>query len=121
MSRQRHKVADTDELPTDGSYVIEDINGREIAVFRVEEEYYAVLNYCVHQGGPLCEKGELTGRMVGGEDGWEWRYEQPETVVTCPWHNWKFDITTGENINDDQYAVPTYQVEVQNDEVYVLL
>lgn len=56
-----------------------------------------------------------------GDDGWEWRYEQPETVVKCPWHNWKFDITTRKNVNDERYAVPTYPVEVQNNKVYVLL
>lgn len=117
--KSRYKVATVDELQEDGSRAIADIDGQEIAVFHIDDEYYAMANYCVHQAGPLCQ-GKLTGYMTGGEDGWEWDYEEDEKAVTCPWHGWKFDVTTGRNIKDDRYAAPTYDVEVDNEEIYVV-
>ncbi|MDX1747589.1 MAG: Rieske (2Fe-2S) protein, partial [Halobacteriales archaeon] len=103
----------------DGDRAIVQVEGREIAVFRHEGEFYGVLNFCVHQAGPLCE-GRLTGEMVIGEDGWEWYFENHGRNIVCPWHGWVFDITTGKSVDDDRYAVPTYEVAVEDGEVYVL-
>lgn len=115
----RHKVADAEDLADDGSRAFIEIDGVEIAIFNIEGEYHAMVNYCVHQGAPLCE-GELRGRFGIGDDGWEWTYDDTEKNVICPWHGWKFDVTTGVNINDESYVTPTYDVEVENGEIYVL-
>ncbi|MFB6068947.1 MAG: Rieske (2Fe-2S) protein [Halobacterium sp.] len=115
---RRYRVADADALAEDGSRVIAEVEGQEIAVFRVDGDYHALPNFCIHQAAPLCE-GELTGRMVVGDDGWEWEYVQEGEIITCPWHGWKFDVTTGENVKDESYAVPTYDVEVEDGDVYV--
>lgn len=120
MTEQQYKIADTDEVPSDGSRIISEIKGREIAVFRIDGEFYAVANYCVHQSGPLCE-GELTDRMKIGDDGWEWVSEGTNKTIVCPWHCWRFDVTTGVNVDDDRYSVPTYDVEVKGDEIYVTI
>ncbi len=116
---ERHLVADTNDLDEDGERVITEIDGQEIAVFRIDGDYHALPNYCIHQSGPLCE-GELTGHMTVGEDNWEWKYDFSEDIITCPWHGWKFDVTTGKNIKDERYVVPTYDVEVENDQIYVI-
>jgi nitrite reductase/ring-hydroxylating ferredoxin subunit len=115
----RYRVADADELAEDGSRVIADVEGQEIAVFRVDGDYHALPNFCIHQAAPLCE-GELTGRMVVGDDGWEWEYVQEGEIITCPWHGWKFDVTTGKNVKDESYAIPTYDVELDDGDVYVI-
>lgn len=115
-----HKIADLSEFSMDGDRVIREIEGVEIAVFRIEEEYYAIANYCVHQGGPLCE-GELTGQVSVADDGWSWEYDESEKCVLCPWHGWTFDVTTGQNVDVDRYSAPTYEVTVEDDEVYVSL
>lgn len=116
---ERHEVARIDELATDGARVITEIDGNEIAVFRLDDEYHAVLNYCVHQSGPLCQ-GQLTGYMIGGTDGWSWDYHDDAHAITCPWHGWKFDIRTGRNIKDTRYSVPTYDIEIEDGIIYVL-
>jgi len=54
-----------------------DVAGRRIALFRTAEGYHAVEDTCLHAGGPLHE-GALEG-----------------TTVTCPWHQWQFDIVDG--------------------------
>jgi nitrite reductase/ring-hydroxylating ferredoxin subunit len=116
---ERYSVADTTELSEDGSRVITEIRGQEIAVFRHDGDYYAVANYCIHQGGPLCE-GALSGQMITGEDGWDWHYNDNEKYVVCPWHGWKFDITSGRSPKDERYAVPTYDTEVEDGTVYAV-
>jgi hypothetical protein len=73
----RYNVASTDEFDGDGERILVEVDGLEIAVFRVDGEYYALTNYCVHQGGPLCE-GKLTGKMSVGDDGVSWEYEEDE-------------------------------------------
>lgn len=115
-----HKIADPSDFSADGDRVIREIEGVEIAVFRIEGEFYAIANYCVHQGGPLCE-GELTGQVSVGEDGWSWEYDEAEKCVLCPWHGWMFDVTTGKNVDVDRYTAPTYEVTVKDDGIYVSL
>ncbi len=114
----RYKVANTEDLDEDGARAFADVEGVEVAVFNIEGEYHAVANYCVHQGGPLCE-GDLRGRYGVGEDGWEWTYDDTKQHVVCPWHGWKFDVTTGKNINDERYAAPTYDLEIEDGEIFV--
>lgn len=116
---ERHKVADVDDLSAEDSRVITEVDGLEIAVFRVGEEYHAVANFCVHQGGPLCE-GELEGWTQVDKESWEWTFDETEKYILCPWHGWVFDITTGENVDTEKYSVPTYDVEVQDGEVFVI-
>lgn len=114
-----HKVANVEDLPTDGSRVIADVDGLEVAVFRIEGEFHAVANYCVHQGAPLCE-GELCGRTTVNKDDWGWEYDDTEKNVLCPWHGWVFDVTTGQNVDAKKYSVPTYEVEIRDGEIFVV-
>lgn len=114
----KHEFAAESEFE-DRSRIIKDIDGLEIAVFKIDEAYHAIANYCVHQSGPLCH-GELTGRVTVGGDDWQWEYDSDERYILCPWHGWMFDVTSGQNVDADQYAVPTYDVEVEDGMVYVL-
>jgi nitrite reductase/ring-hydroxylating ferredoxin subunit len=58
--------------------------------------------------------------MVAEPPEFTWEYDDEPRVVTCPWHNWKFDIQTGENIRDDTYRVPTFETVVDDGDVYVV-
>lgn len=114
---EQHRIASVDEFESDGSRVIAEVMGQEIAVFRIDGEFHAVANFCVHQAGPLCE-GELSGHMEVDED-WEWQYNGEQRFVTCPWHGWKFDVVGGENVNDPRYKVPKYDVSVEDGDVFI--
>ena len=70
------------------------VDGRHVAVFRVDEGYFAIDNLCLHQAGPLCD-GPL-------DDG----------VVTCPWHGWSYDIRTGILVQDGKVGVSRHNVRV---------
>lgn len=51
--------------------------GRMVAIANVDGTLHAIDGLCPHQGGPLG-----TGELCG-------------TTLTCPWHGWQFDVTTG--------------------------
>jgi nitrite reductase/ring-hydroxylating ferredoxin subunit len=111
-------AAATDNLDS-GERVIMEVDGVEIAVFNIDGEYHAVLNYCIHQSGPLCE-GPLSGSVSADPPDFDWEYDDDPHVVTCPWHYWKFDVTSGENVRDDTYRVPTFDTVVEDGQVYVV-
>jgi nitrite reductase/ring-hydroxylating ferredoxin subunit len=52
---------------------------RWYALINVDGVLHAVDNNCPHNGGPLS-KGTLDGQ-----------------TVTCPWHAWRWDVTSGRN------------------------
>lgn len=114
----KHHVVSADEIAP-GDRIIVDIEEREIAVFNLDGEFYALLNYCVHQGGPACE-GRRTGKLVQAD--FDLRYERSGEFVCCPWHGWEFDIKSGHNLaRPDDYRVPTYDVTVEDGELFVTL
>jgi 3-phenylpropionate/trans-cinnamate dioxygenase ferredoxin component len=65
---------------TDGSKKKVTVEGQEILVARVGNEFYAVANRCPHMGGDLSA-GKLDG-----------------TVITCPRHGSQFDLRDGKNL-----------------------
>ncbi|MEL7125964.1 MAG: nitrite reductase small subunit NirD [Pseudomonadota bacterium] len=72
-----------------------------VAVFRTgEDEVFAASNSCPHKGGPLSEG------IVHGQS------------VTCPLHNWVFDLNTGQARGEDG-AIATYPVRVEAGRVLI--
>lgn len=114
----RYRVADADVVAEEGARVLAEVAGVEVAVFNVGGELHAVANFCPHQGGPLCE-GPTEGRVFVDDD-LEWHYDEEERCVVCPWHGWYFDLKTGVNVDDESYEVPTYDVEIEDGDIYVV-
>jgi nitrite reductase (NADH) small subunit len=98
----RVKVAMKNDLPEGEGRVVE-AGGKTLAVFKVGGTYYAIDNTCTHRGGPLGE-GELSG-----------------TVVTCPWHGWRWDVATGANANNPAVKVACFSVSVEGGDLFVEL
>lgn len=112
-----HVICATEEL-SPGERIIADVEGKEIAVFNVDGEYVAALNYCVHQGGPACE-GQVSGTIDADPDEWEFTWIKDGQIVACPWHGWEFDLRSGAYLSDSTYRLPTYDVTVEDGEVVV--
>jgi nitrite reductase (NADH) small subunit len=77
--------------------------GRIVALFNVDGQFYALDGICPHQGGPLG-KGTLRG-----------------CVVTCPWHGWQFNVSTGQHQASQRLEHPTFAVKVEGDDVFAQL
>ena len=90
----RHVVATTGEIAP-GSKKLVTVKGREIGIFNVGGEYYALANRCPHNGGPMCE-GRIAGLVRSSSPG---NYEliRKGEFLRCPWHGWEFDIRTGQS------------------------
>jgi nitrite reductase/ring-hydroxylating ferredoxin subunit len=76
-------------------------NGRQILLVARDEHVFATANRCPHEGYPLSE-GTLG----------------PGCVLTCNWHNWKFDLQSGEALVGRD-PVRTYGVEIRNGEIFI--
>lgn len=74
--------------------------GRIVALFNVAGEFFALDGICPHQGGPLG-KGILRG-----------------CVVTCPWHGWQFDVSTGQHQASRLLHHPTFAVKVEGGGIF---
>ena len=94
------KVATTSDIPSGSGKAIE-INGKTNAVFNCDGTFYAIDNTCKHRGGPLGE-GSLSGK-----------------VVTCPWHGWEYDVSTGACQMDPSIKVQKFDVKVEGDNILV--
>ncbi|HJT31240.1 MAG TPA: Rieske (2Fe-2S) protein [Pirellulales bacterium] len=77
------------------------VNGRLVAVFCVNGEYFAIDDTCPHMGASLGA-GEVN-------DG----------VVTCPWHAWRFRVCDGTWRDNPKLKIDRFDVRVQGDEIQV--
>ena len=93
-------VAKAADVPPGEARAVE-AGGRTLALFNVGGKFYAIDNTCVHRGGPLAE-GALE-----------------DTVVTCPWHGWQYDVTSGAIQHMPGRHVAAYRVRVEDGEVRV--
>jgi nitrite reductase/ring-hydroxylating ferredoxin subunit len=90
----RHVVAAVGEI-AEGERKLVTLEGREIGVFNVKGEFYALLNKCPHSGAELC-RGMVIGLAQSDLPG-EYKLTRPGEFLRCPWHGWEFDIRTGQS------------------------
>lgn len=86
------KVCKITELE-EGKFSIFNISKLSIGLLKLGSNYYAMLNYCPHAGAELC-KGELRKKTVHSTEHGV-KYSPNETVLSCPWHGWEFNIENG--------------------------
>ncbi len=92
-------IAKKGDVPTGGCISIDGPDGKEVALFNVGGEIFALDNTCPHAGGPLGE-GSLEA-----------------TIVTCPWHGWSFDVKTGECQNNPDAPAKCVKISVKGEDV----
>ncbi len=95
-----HKAARVSELAPGTGAVVE-VGGRTLALFNVDGTVHAIDNKCLHRGGPVGE-----GELAGG-------------IVTCPWHGWRYDVTTGKCENNPGAQLPCHRVKLEGEEIWV--
>ena len=94
------KVAKTTDIPSCTMKHVE-VDGVELMIANVEGKFYAVGDRCPHLHASMSE-GILD-----------------KTVVTCPRHLSKFDVTTGRVISGTHSNLPSYEVKVVGDDIFV--
>ena len=107
----RHVVATVDDIPA-GQRMLVKVGGREIGIFNVGGEYFAVSNRCPHEGASLC-KGRIVGLVESSEPG-SYQFSRRGELLRCPWHGWEFDLRTGKSwCEPDRTKVRSYDLKVE--------
>lgn len=94
------KVLQSTQLPPGQATEVQ-AGGRTLALVNVAGAFHALDNRCVHRGGPLGQ-GFLEGFLL-----------------VCPWHNWNYDVRTGEMTGSPEYKVACCEVKVEGGDVLV--
>ena len=87
----------------DGQYVAVYPKGLSVLLVRVDGRVHAVANKCAHMACPL-EGGRLEGY-----------------VITCPCHDWSFDVRSGAFTQADEIVVATYATKVEDGKIMLSL
>ncbi len=114
----KHVVARADEIPPGGRKIVR-VEGREVGIFNLDGEFYALKNSCPHQAARVC-LGRIVGTTLPG-DVYEFRYGNEGRILRCPWHSWEYDIPTGKSVFDQNVRVVSYAVEIADGEVAVTI
>ena|SRR6266536_6287358 len=94
-------VAKVDEIKM-GERMVVELGRHWVAIFNVDETYYAIEDVCTHDDGPLAE-GDLEG-----------------CIITCPRHGATFDIRTGKVLSPPALVdVQSYEVQIQGENIQV--
>jgi nitrite reductase/ring-hydroxylating ferredoxin subunit len=89
-----------EELAARGRKVVRR-GARQVLLIADGERIFAIANRCPHEGYPLSE-GTLG----------------PGCVLTCDWHNWKYDLASGAALVGRD-PVRTYAVELRGEDIFV--
>jgi nitrite reductase (NADH) small subunit len=93
-------LAAASECPP-GTSIERVVGDRVVAIANVEGCFHALDGLCPHQGGPLG-----TGTLCG-------------TILTCPWHGWQFDVTTGRHRISATMRQPLHEIREQDGQLFV--
>lgn len=94
------KVAKLDDLPPGNCREFQ-ADGKPVALFNVDGKVYCLDNTCLHRGGPLGQ-GVLEDKLI-----------------TCPWHGWQYDVTTGAAVMNAAIQVRKFDVKVEGEDIQV--
>lgn len=86
-----------------GSALEKRILARRVAVFNDNGKLYGIESDCKH----------MRASLVGGgvRDG----------VLTCKWHGWRYNLSTGQCLNVKGVKLKRFEVTVEDDEVYLYI
>ena len=94
------KVAGLSEVPP-GSARTVDLQGNPVALYNVAGSIHATANTCPHRGGPLGE-----GTLADG-------------VITCPWHRFQYDVTSGACKTNPALRLACYKVRLEGQDILI--
>ncbi len=93
-------VGSLEALAAEGRRLVK-VGRKQIALFHSAKGVFACNNRCPHEGYPLTE-----GSLAEG------------CVLTCNWHNWKFDLDSGETLVGGD-TLRRYPVRIRGDEIWL--
>jgi len=96
------RVASIDEIP-EGQARAFDVGRRVVAVFRWQDQFHAIDDFCPHMGASLA-----TGH-----------FDSKTMTVACPWHGWRFDVRDGTWCDNRRIKTDAFPIRVVDGEIEV--
>ena len=97
------EISKLEDIPRLGSRILK-TDTMNIALFRTAtDEVFAIRDECPHKHGPLSQG------IVHGSS------------VTCPLHNWKIDLASGEALGPDEGCTNTFETKIEDGRVFLAL
>jgi len=75
--------------------------GINILMTRIDGQVFALNGTCPHMGCPL-----FMGTLA-------------ENILTCPCHDWRFDLRTGQFIDAPEISIKLYKTRLDDGKLYV--
>tara|TARA_B100001173_G_scaffold193250_1_gene166683 strand:- start:21 stop:338 length:318 start_codon:yes stop_codon:yes gene_type:complete len=98
------KTFSVKDIPNEEAKEFEISTGKKIAIYNIDDNFYATDNLCTHEDASLCE-GYIDG-----------------DTVECPLHQGVFRISTGEALEPPVTVnLKTYDTKVENDFIFINL
>jgi nitrite reductase/ring-hydroxylating ferredoxin subunit len=94
------KVGALSSLPP-GSVMEVILGDDSYAICNQNGELHALWGICPHAGGPIGQ-GALQ-----------------ENSIVCPWHEWSYNCSTGENDYDPAVKLDRFAVKVEGDDILI--
>src|SRR5262249_1615464 len=107
----RHVVASTSEIAPGGNKVVT-VAGREIVIFHVNGQFFALRNRCPHAGAPLARAAGVAHLKSHAPA--PFQRTRVGEMLRCAWHGWEFDMRTGQSYCDPlRVRAHSYPVAVE--------
>ncbi|NKB15693.1 MAG: nitrite reductase small subunit NirD [Sphingomonadales bacterium] len=89
-------------LPPLSARTVTVAGGEDIGVFRTADGgVHALVNKCPHKHGPLSQ-GIIH-----------------DASVSCPLHNWRISLVTGQALGDDKGCTPVIPAKIEDGRIYI--
>ena len=86
----------------EGEHTVVDVDGEDVAIFKLDGQYYAIADVCTHDGGEIAS-GELDG-----------------DEIVCPRHGARFCIKTGKVTAPPAYEdVACFPIRIEQGKIQV--
>jgi nitrite reductase (NADH) small subunit/3-phenylpropionate/trans-cinnamate dioxygenase ferredoxin subunit len=97
------KVGKVDDF-REGRGVALRLNGKKVAIFKVDGHLRAIQDRCPHMGASLADGVVKDGQVI------------------CHWHAWCFDLRSGrgDRSTKEWLRAQVYEIKVEGDDVFVL-
>jgi len=115
---REHVVATIDEIPP-GDHKVVPIGRYGVGVYNVRGSFYAIANYCPHEGGPLCVGRTRGTNIVDDSRPGGARETREGEFIYCPWHQWGFELATGTTAVKPEWSIRTYPVRIDGDQIVI--
>lgn len=109
LTENWYKACNVEDVPADGGACVL-VDGRQIAIYNFarRQEWYATDNQCPHRQQMILARG-----IIGSQE--------QEPKVSCPFHKKSFSLKSGSCLNDENYRIETFPIQIRDGMVYVAI